>query len=194
MNDPDPLLCSCFVFLAFVLAGILQTVWLKSAYSKPFGVAIDGGLTLRGRRVFGDNKTWRGFVVMVPAVGLAFLLVRSLMMPFGELADGIWSLSLQGYMLLGCWAGCGFMSGELPNSFVKRQCDIAPGAAAVHPLARTVCFTVDQVDSIIGGLIAVSLVVPVPVVSWVSVLVVGALIHWGFNCVLMMIGLKARAA
>ena len=34
-----------------------------------------------------------------------------------------------GYAALGAWAGLGFMLGELPNSFVKRQLDVAPGMA-----------------------------------------------------------------
>ena len=38
---------------------------------------LDGGLTFRGRRMFGENKTARGFVVMVPATALAFPLVAS---------------------------------------------------------------------------------------------------------------------
>jgi hypothetical protein len=36
---------------------------------------LDGGATLRGRRLFGDNKTWRGALVMFAGVlGAALLL------------------------------------------------------------------------------------------------------------------------
>lgn len=194
MQVPDPILCSAFVFLAFVMAGIAQTLWLKSELSRPFGIALDGGRTFRGRRLLGDNKTWRGFVVMVPAVSLSFILTRFILASFGGVSHGPWSLSVGAYLMLGAWTGFAFMLAELPNSFIKRQWDIAPGDAATHPLARPVCFTLDQVDSIIGGLIALSLFVPVPMMSWFYILVIGAVVHWVFNCVLMLIGLKTRAA
>jgi len=32
---------------------------------------LDGGLTLRGRRLFGDNKTWRGAVVTIGTTTVA---------------------------------------------------------------------------------------------------------------------------
>ena len=194
MNTPDPILCSTFVFLSFVMAGTAQTVWLKSAYSKRIAIAIDGGRSFRGRRIFGDNKTLRGFVVMIPAAGVSFVIARSVLATFNESSSGLWTLSAGAYLLLGGWAGFGFMLGELPNSFIKRQWDIAPGAAPMHPFARVCCFIVDQVDSIFGGLFAVSILVPVPLWSWIYVLLIGAIIHWGFNCVFALVGLKTRAA
>ena len=186
---PEPLTCSAFFFLAFVLAGIAQTSWLRSRWSARFARPLDRGRTWRGRRIFGDNKTWRGLVVMVPATGLAFLVARQLVFP-----SGLWPLSPAGYFLLGCWGGLGFMLGELPNSFLKRQWDIGPGQAPAHPRAQQLCFAIDQVDSVVGGLLALSLVVPVPLLSWVYVLVIGAVIHWGFNLLFVMLGLKTRAA
>ena len=62
------------------------------------------------------------------------------------------------------------------------------------PLANQICFVFDQIDSILGGLLALSIVVPVPLASWLLVIAVGALIHWAFNFVLMFLGLKTRAA
>jgi hypothetical protein len=35
---------------------------------------IDGGATFRGRRLFGDNKTWRGALVMSCGIVLATLV------------------------------------------------------------------------------------------------------------------------
>lgn len=194
MNAPHPILCSAFVFLAFVLAGIAQTLWLRCEFSKRFTWPLDGGRTYRMRRIFGENKTWRGFVVMIPATGLSFLIVHLIFEQLGSTSDQLWPLSPGAFVLLGGWAGFGFMLGELPNSFLKRQWDIGPGSAPPNPVARTICFTIDQVDSIVGGLIALWLVVPVPILSWIYILVIGAAIHWAFNLVFMLLGLKARAA
>jgi CDP-2,3-bis-(O-geranylgeranyl)-sn-glycerol synthase len=194
MQPPDPLLCSIFALVALALAGVAQTIWLKSDKSRRFAVAIDGGRTWRGRRILGDNKTWRGFVLMVPAVGVSFLVARAMLMALHDGRDILWPLSTVGYFLLGSWTGFGFMLGEFPNSFIKRQCEIAPGAPALGHWSQPFCFVVDQLDSIGGGLIALSLVVPVPLWTWLHLLVVGAIVHWGFNVVFVMIGLKTRAA
>ena len=194
MTLPDPFHCTLFFFLSFLLAGIVQTVWLRSATARRFAVAIDAGLTFRSHRIFGANKTWRGFVVMVPAAGLSFVLTHSLLQPLDTTGQSLWPLSIANFFLLGCWAGFGFMLGELPNSFIKRQVGIAPGAPARHPVAQRICFLVDQTDSVVGGLLAVSLAVPVPAATWICLTVVGAATHLAFNYGLMRIGLRERAA
>ena len=62
-----PAACAAFLVAAFTLAGICQTAWLALPVSQRLAIPIDGGRTVRGRRLFGANKTLRGFVVMVPA-------------------------------------------------------------------------------------------------------------------------------
>jgi CDP-2,3-bis-(O-geranylgeranyl)-sn-glycerol synthase len=57
-----------------------------------------------------------------------------------------------------------------------------------------ICFVVDRLDSILGALIAVSLVVPTPPMMWVYVLLIGPGIHLGFSALLYRLGVKARAA
>ncbi|MEI8381504.1 MAG: CDP-archaeol synthase [Planctomycetota bacterium] len=194
MNSPEPITCVGFVLVSFILAGIVQTVWYKTAWSKRFAIAIDGGRTFQGHRILGENKTLRGFVVMVPAVGTAFVVVRVLFESVGLSADNLWLMSLMEYFWLGCWAGFGFMIGEFPNSFFKRRWEVEPGAAPRHPVARASCFFIDQIDSILGGLIAAAIFVPVPLLSWILVVFFGSTIHWAFNLLFVMIGLKARAA
>jgi CDP-archaeol synthase len=195
MNRLDPLSCAVFLLLAFTLAGFVQVLWLRSPFSACLHVPLDGGRTLVGKRLLGDNKTWRGFAGMVPAVGAAFVLlslvVRELMPGWWA---GLWSLSLPAYGLLGCWTGLGFMAGELPNSFLKRQCGIAPGAAPAHPWARVVCFLGDRSDSILGGFLALALVVPAPVTILLYLLLIGPSVHWMFSLLLFFLGVKARPA
>jgi CDP-diglyceride synthetase len=115
---------------------------------------IDGGLTFRGRRLFGDNKTWRGAVVTITtttltAWGLAHLsgCCWSLptLAPFAETHPVVWGLLL----------GTGYIVGELPNSFAKRQLGISPGAAG-QGLAGRVFWVVDQVDSLVGMLVFIA--------------------------------------
>ena len=168
MTPPDPVRCTLFLIATFVLAGVLQTVWLRSPFSRRFAIPLDGGRSLRGRRIFGDNKTWKGFLVMVPAVGVAFL---GMAMIFNSPRP--WPLSLPTYLALGCWSGLGYMLGELPNSFVKRQLGIEPGQPPHHPIARAICFFIDQADSVVGALVALVVFVPVPLLTWIIILLAG---------------------
>ena len=191
---PDPLHCTVFLFLSLLLAGIGQTFWMRSGFSKRFNGSIDRGYTFRGKPIFGENKTWRGFVFMVPATGVCFILLHAAMRITLAEEVQLWPLTITEYFLLGCWTGLGFMLIELPNSFAKRQLRIAPGAPAKSQRARNACFIVDQIDSIAGGLLAIWSFVPVPLSAVVSLLILGGLAHYVFNVVLKHLGLRTRAA
>lgn len=194
-GSPDPLACAVILIIAFVGAGVLHLIWLRSWLSARFMMPLDGYRTFRGKRVFGDNKTWSGFMVMVPAVGAAFLLFGLLRTALPSwLSQGLWPLSASSYGLLGLWAGFGFMAGELPNSFLKRQLGIAPGTAPAHRWAKPLCFLIDRLDSIVGMMLALSLVVPVPLQTCAYVLLIGPGIHLSFSVVLFLLDVKARPA
>jgi hypothetical protein len=191
----DGLARALFIIVAFVLAGLVHSVWLGSAWSKRLRIPMDGGAHFRGRRVFGDNKTVRGFVVMIPAAAAAFfllLLLTSALLP--SASEELWQLSPSGYAALGAWAGLGFMLGELPNSFVKRQLDVVPGQSPRGRVAALVSFAIDRLDSIIGMLLAITLVAPTPWLTWIFVLAIGPAIHFAFSALLHRIGVKERVA
>jgi CDP-diglyceride synthetase len=195
MNTIDPLVIALFLIVAFILAGVLHSVWLASEASRYFSHPIDGGRRFRGRRLFGDNKMLRGFIVMTPAAALSFWALATLLDAVSPaLRASLWPLSNGELALLGAWAGLGFMLGELPNSFVKRQLDIAPGAPASRGAGGVVGFVADRVDSIIGMLIAISIVTYTPWQTWAYVLTLGPAIHLCFSVLLYRLGVKARAA
>jgi hypothetical protein len=195
MPTPSALSSALFLIVAFVIAGLLHSAWLRSSSSRRFAIPLDGGGTFRGRRIFGENKTVRGFAVMVPATALCFAALAFLLaQPTGVVPDALWQLSPTNYGILGAWAGLGFMLGELPNSFLKRQFDVAPGEAPKAPVAAVVCFLIDRLDSIVGMLAAVSLVVPTPWATWGWVILLGPAIHWSFSVLLYRLGVKARPA
>jgi hypothetical protein len=190
----DPIACALFLIVAFALAGIAQVAWLASTTSMRFAIPLDGGLMFRGRRLFGANKTLRGFIVMVPAAALTFPLVAAGFGGAHPVDAGLWPLTSHGYALLGAWAGVGFMLGELPNSFIKRQLGIAPGLAASGRIASVCHFIGDRWDSGIGMLTAISLAVPTPWKTWLFLLVIGPLLHWLFSVAMFVTGAKPRAA
>ena len=195
MTIIDPLVTALFLIAAFVIAGLMHSAWLASNASRNFSYPIDAGVSFRGRRLFGDNKTLRGFMVMAPAAGLSFFALGALLDATSPaLRASLWPMSNMELALLGTWAGLGFMLGELPNSFVKRQFDIAPGLPPVGRTAAFVSFVADRVDSIIGMAVALSVVTTTPWLTWLYVIVFGPAIHLCFSVLLYRLGVKARAA
>ena len=196
MTAPDlsPSACAAFLVAAFTLAGVCQAAWLASPVSQRFAIPLDCGRTVRGHRVLGDNKTWRGFVMMVPATSASFALLAALLIASPVRLAGLWPLSIGSYAVVGLWAGLGFMAGELPNSFLKRQLGIPAGAAARGRIARPVFFLIDHVDSAIGTMLALALVVAAPRRTWMYVAAAGPILHGVFSLLVFQLGGKARAA
>ncbi|UCF89593.1 MAG: CDP-archaeol synthase [bacterium] len=187
-----PASCALFLIAAFVPAGFVHTLWLRSALSRPFATPLDRGRTFRGRRILGDNKTLSGFMALVPATGCTFYLLGTLVHRNPELLEGVWPLRPTAFGLLGLLAGLGFMLGELPNSFIKRQMGIGPGEPGRGLAAKTVFTVVDRIDSMLGMLLVLSLAVPVPLRTWLYVIVVGPFIHWFFSYLLFLLKVKGR--
>lgn len=150
-------------------------------------IPIDFGRSVRGRRIFGDNKTWRGALVMVTASSAAMAMQRHMRSPGLELFDyGRANLWLYGALL-----GLGFVLAELPNSFLKRRYGVMPGRQAEG--AKYWFFTLlDQVDSVIGCMLALMVVCPLPWTLVVTALVLCSLVHVAFNVAFVWLGLKER--
>jgi hypothetical protein len=107
------------------------------------------GLHFRGKRVFGNNKTFRGLAVnvlfcIVGALIQTWLYRAAILPEWLPLLD----YGRQGYAV-GFLLGVGMTAGELPNSFLKRQLDVPPGEKPQGPW-KGLFFIFDQVDVIIG--------------------------------------------
>jgi hypothetical protein len=124
---------------------------------------IDRGRKFRGKRIFGDNKTYRGVVVVSLGTAIGFglqslLLHRIASVRGVELFDYAFFKS----MALGLTIGVAAMLSELPNSFIKRQFEIAPGTAAKGWKA-VIFYVYDQIDFLLGAWLVLAVVVPVTV-------------------------------
>jgi len=149
---------------------------------------LDFGRRFRGRRIFGDNKTWRGALIMVVASSAGMALQQVLRVPALELFD---YGTVNGW-LGGALLGLGYVLAELPNSFLKRQWGIPPGQAAP---GRTwwLFTTLDQMDSVAGCLLAMALVWRPPWQVAAAALVLCSLVHAAFNLVFAWLGAKRGA-
>lgn len=166
-----------------VVAALVHVAVMRLRLLTRLAAPLDGGRTLRGRRLFGDNKTWRGALVMIGVSTAAAPLQGLLRLPSLEYFDyGQASLPLVGALL-----GLGFILGELPNSFLKRQLDVAPGARG-----GPFFVLLDQVDSLVGCLALLAFVWVAPLSVWVWVLVLCSGLHMLVNWIMVLVGVKQR--
>ena len=183
--------CALAVIVPFFVGGLFQTAFLKHPVSERFSAPIDGGAELLGQPIFGQNKTWRGFVVLIPVVTVLFGATGGIL---GRDPAGVWSLTLDQWFLLGFGSVLAYSLGELPNSFVKRRLGINPGEAPSSRGAKLIALVVDQLDSIAAALLVIGLMVPTDIWFFVWSVLIGGILHYGFNILLYAIGLKSRAA
>jgi CDP-2,3-bis-(O-geranylgeranyl)-sn-glycerol synthase len=190
---PDGLASALWLVTALSVAGVAHVLWLKSRWSARFAQPVDGGRSFRGRRLFGDNKQLRGFLMMPVASAAAFAALAATRPLYPEpLARGFWDLPVPAYAFCGFVCGLAFMLAELPNSFLKRQLGVGPGETASSPWLRPVCLVLDRADSTLGVLAALSLLLPTAASTWLWALLLGPTSHALFSGWLYRAAVKAR--
>jgi CDP-archaeol synthase len=136
-----------WTFLPILGAPLAHAPVLRFDLLRPLKRPIDGGRTLRGRRVLGDNKTWRGALVMVAGVEAAALALARVPAYRERVPPGVAQASP---LATGALLGLAAVVGELPNSFAKRQLDIEPGRHA-RGAAGVALAIVDQGDFVLAA-------------------------------------------
>lgn len=118
------------VLLPLIISNVMHMIVIKNdafqCLKRPISI-----------RLFGVNKTWRGFV-FVSFVN-AFLVYS---------IDFIFDLKLAYAFYIGFMLGFGYMLFELPNSFMKRKLGIQPGEQAESN--RILFSLLDKMDSAFG--------------------------------------------
>lgn len=181
--------------LPVILSGVLTMIICKLPIMKSINRPIDGGRYLKdGRRLFGDNKTWKGACAYL----LTGLLSTTLLGAIASISQGF-SQHNYFYMnhnntwwyncLIGLLLGVAYALFELPNSFMKRRIGIEPGVTLKG--AKKVFFVfIDQADSIIGCALVVWLFYDIGIVVYLLFILVGAGTHIVINILLYMMHLR----
>jgi hypothetical protein len=135
-----------WVFLPVLGAPLAHAPVLRFNLLPRLARPIDGGWTFRGRRILGDNKTWRGAAVMFTGVLSSTVALDRFRWYRDRLPAEIRDVSPA---VTGSLLGASVVLGELPNSFLKRQLDIAPGEHR-GSLAGIAISLFDQADFVVA--------------------------------------------
>ncbi|MCA9331321.1 CDP-archaeol synthase [Candidatus Saccharibacteria bacterium] len=157
-------------FWFFLPAGIANAAPLfacRLPILKDWNTPIDLGKTWRGKPIFGANKTWRGLLFGTFVAALVGLLQYRVITS---------SVESTFFIVISTAAlGFGALAGDAVESFFKRQIGVKPGDK---------WFPFDQIDYIIGGLLAVSPFVSLQIDDVLRVLV----IYFGLHLITSYIG------
>lgn len=93
-------------------------------------------------RLFGENKTWRGAMVMTAGTVAAAIALHRVPGYRRRLPDAVVDADP---VLIGALLGVATWAGELPNSFVKRRLGIPPGGQRPSPMGAVIS-VIDQAD------------------------------------------------
>lgn len=180
--------------LPAIIAGILVMIWCKTGIMKPAMKPMDMGKNFRdGKRIFGDNKTWKGFIGY-----LIFDTISTVIWGIVCHSSGIDHLNyfyinhentFLFNLMVGFLLGLGYALFELPNSFLKRRLDITPGKT-ISGAWRIFFIFLDQADSIFGCALVVWLFYDLGIGLYLLYVLVGALTHIIMNVLLYLCRLR----
>jgi len=178
---------SLWFFLPAGLANIVPVFASRIYILRNWSTPIDFGKQYKGQDVLGKNKTWRGLICGI----LIGMLVCYLQRYFFNNFSWINSFCLQAgvdysslnVFLLGGLLGFGALVGDGVESFFKRLLVIKPGHKWIP---------FDQIDYIVGGLLASSLVIILNIPQYLLIFVVWFLMHLLFSYIGYLLKLKDR--
>lgn len=172
-------------FLPAAIANVTPIFAAHIGALKKFDTPIDFGKSYRGKRIFGDHKTIRGFVVGIICATLTLWLQQLGVMHSSWLAD--WTSQVDYTTLyvavLGPLFGFGALAGDAIESFFKRQRGIKPGDG---------WFPFDQTDYIIGGAIATMPFIQLSVAQYGYLIIIWLVIHVISTIIGFKLGLKDK--
>lgn len=163
-------------------------IFTKTSFYKKYKKPIDKGRVLKdGKRIFGDNKTWVGFISMI-IFCIIFQLIWGILTLYTSLKTRnemyvVFDNTLLFNILSGFLFGLAYMVCELPNSFIKRRLNIESGKTD-KGLKGIVFFVIDQIDSLIGVFLVLMLLNRMTFLHFLLYLFVGAITHILVNLVL----------
>ena len=180
--------------MSTIIAGIVNSIWCKTKYMKVLQAPMDKGKNfIDGKRIFGDNKTWKGFIGYI-ILNIVFTVIwGGICSVSGLEAHNMFYETVQNNplnnVLIGFLLGFAYALFELPNSFIKRRLDIVPGKS-ISGFLKVFFVFFDQADSIFGCVLVVCIYAAMSVRFYFVYVLVGAVTHILINMLLYCLKLR----
>ncbi len=129
------------VFWFLLPAGFANLVPVLFKKSNFLNYPVDLGIRLRGKEIFGENKTYRG-LFWGTLTGICITYIQKLLYPL-TIKLALIDYSVVNVIVVGFLLGFGALAGDLIESFIKRQIGMSPGRTWIP---------FDQIDWIIGAM------------------------------------------
>lgn len=143
------ILATLWFMLPAYLANMAPAIFIRLGLLKFLDKPMDFGRVVGGKRIFGEHKTWRGLVAgVIVAIFTIFLQQVLVKYPFFK-EISILDYKNENLWLLGFLFGFGALVGDAVKSYFKRRVGIKPGQPWIP---------FDQLDFVLGALLAVSVV------------------------------------
>tara|TARA_Y100000310_G_C20693415_1_gene823861 strand:- start:3454 stop:3990 length:537 start_codon:yes stop_codon:yes gene_type:complete len=156
-----------WLFLPAALANMVLPLFVKLKF---LDIPLDFGKSFRGKRIFGDHKTFKGIVIGTIIAILMVYLQKVFYLSW--INYSLIDYSSVNVVLLGLALGLGSLLGDAVKSFFKRQLEIAPGKPWIP---------FDQIDWIIGSMIFVSFLVEISLIVGLWVFIFYGALHFIAN-------------
>jgi len=156
------------------VANLTPVLIYKLPVLRDWKTPLDFGHQIRGHRLSGDNKTWRGVIGGMTIGTLALWLQVTLFKHSAWIVSVSRPLDYSSLPILrlGLLMSFGALAGDALKSFFKRQLSVASGHS---------WFPFDQLDYIIGGLLLSTIEIRLSVTDYVWVVVDYFVLHLVFS-------------
>lgn len=177
-----------------MFAGIANMLFTRTTLYKKHRYPIDGYKNAwDGKRIFGDNKTWIGFISMI-IFSMLFQVICAWICSYFSINQYNDLFRCNGNTLglnlvFGFLIGLTYMIFELPNSFIKRRINISSGKSG-KGIVGCVFFVVDQADSMLGVMLILMLYTDIGFLGYWQYVITGLFVHIAVNFLLLL--LKVR--
>lgn len=186
-----------FFYSPLVLAGFFNSIFIKSSFLNSLKAPLDNGKVLSdGKRLFGKNKTWKGFIGMPFFTSLWMIIFwcyynfSSWFKDYSVIPYEQFSILLMG--VYGFLWGLAYVVFELPNSFLKRRLNIGEGKEREGE-GNTLFNFIDQADSAVGVLLLMPLFYDPPLSIAIIYFFASIAIHYFIHYFLLFVGLKKQS-
>ena len=172
------------LLLPLFVSGLLLIYILKKGSFLKLAYPVDFYKTIRGQRLIGDSKTFRGIIVHIIGCIIVCTILYIILKNYN--IRYIHRLFTNNPFLLGS-------IGEIINSFIKRRLNIKPGGITKSRL-YILQYIADRGDGIVLVSIVLFLIFHIslnfPFVQLITVIILGIVLHFGTDILMKYLRLK----